>query len=135
MRSGDNTRFVHAYRAPEIYLPNGLLLDRSFYPTNSATRVLINRMLKHLFLDFNPADGHRCTSLCGQPTQCLIGYPNSEDVRTACPSKDAEMIEKFEKWMTLILCDQDEEVTLQTMVLEFLPCNKVVEVLSVSFYL
>ena len=134
-KSNNSTRFAHAYNVPQIFLPNGLLLDRSFHPMDSSTRILINKLLTHIFLDFNPEIGHKCTSLCGQRSQLLLGFPNSEDVKSSCPPKDAEMIEQFERWMTLILCNHDEEVTLQSIVIEFLPCNKLVEVLSISFYL
>lgn len=129
------SKIAHAYPHANIFLPNGLMLDRRYCPTGCAIKILIDRMLTHLFLDCNPSDGHRCSSICAQPTQCLIGFPNTENVRTSCPPKDAELVEKFEKWMSFILCEPDEEVTLQTMVVEFLPCSRVLEVLSVSFYL
>ena len=135
MSSGLSTKIVHAYPHANIYLPNGLLLDRRYCPTSYASKIIINRMLTHLFVDFNPRDGHHCTSLCSQPTQCLIGFPNTENVRNSCPSLDAELVEQFEKWMSFIICEPDEEVTLQSLVVEFLPCSKVLEVISVSFYL
>ena len=135
MNSGLSTKIVHAYPHANIYLPNGLLLDRRFCPTSYASKMLISRMLTHFFVEFNPSDGHRCNSLCSQPTQCLIGFPDTENVRTSCPARSAELVEQFEKWMSFIICEPDEEVTLQSLVVEFLPCSRVLEVLSVSFYL
>ena len=134
MKSGNSTRFVHAYAAPEFYLPNGLKLDRAYAPTDNLVRLLVNKLLKHAFSNLNPADGHRCTNFCRTPTRMLMGFPNSEDVKSACPANDAEKIEKFEKVMAWLICEQDEDMTLQSLILEFLPCNKVVEIISVSFY-
>ena len=135
MSSGITTKIVHAYPQADIYLPNGLLLDKRFCPTSYASKIIIDRLLTHLFVESNPRDGHRCTNLCSQTTQCLIGFPNTEDVRTSCPTRDAELVEQFEKWMSFIICEPDEEVTLQSLVIEFLPCSRVLEVLAVSFYL
>ena len=135
MNSGNSARFVHAYDTPEIYLSNGLKLDKSCLPTDNLVRILINKLLKHAFANLNPADGHRCNTLCRTPTRMLMGFPNSEDVKSACPTSDAEKIEKFENVMSWLICEQDEDVTLNSLIIEFLPCNKVVEIISVSFYL
>lgn len=134
MRSGGVTRFVHTQQ-PKIYHPNGLLIDREHLPSGNATSLLINHLLTDIFTKDNPCDGHKCNKVCTRPTQIMIGFPNSEDLRSSCPEECMEIVDQYEKLLQLFLCDEDEELTIVTIVFEFLPCSKVLEILSVSIYL
>ena len=128
------TKFVHT-QEPKIYHPNGLLMDKEIMPNKSATTLLINHLLHDMFIILNPRCGHKCTRVCYQPTQILIGYPKTEDLRNSCPSGCAEMVEQYEDLLSSLIDDEEWEVNIQTLVIEFLPCSEVLEILAVAIYL
>lgn len=129
------TRFVHT-QEPKIYHPNGLLIDRGYLPSGNATSLLVNHLLTDIFVKDNPRDGHVCNKFCSQPSQILIGFPNSEDVRSSVPEECLDIVDQYERLLSLFICDEDcEEVTIMSMVFEFLPCSKMMEILSVAIYL
>ena len=135
MRNENITRFVHTQEA-KVYHPSGLLIDRQYLPRGNATSLLVNHLLTDIFTKDNPRSGHKCNRICNQPSQILIGFPNSEDVKSSCPDECADMVDQYERLLSLFICDEgDEEVTITSMVFEFLPCSKVLEILSVSIYL
>lgn len=134
MRSVNSTRFVHTQPAT-IFHPTGLLLDRCFTPSDNATSLLVNHLLNDIFIDSNPRNNHKCSQICCQPTQILLGFPNTEDVKSSCPPDCAAMIEQYERLVSLSIFDEGEEATVNTIIIEFLPCSKVLEILSVGIYL
>ena len=134
MGSVNFARFVHTQPAV-IYHPTGLMLDRDFMPAENATNLLVNHLLHNIFVEDNPRTDHKCSQLCCRPTQILLGFPHAEDVKSSCPPECAAIIEQYERLVSLAIYDEGEDVTINTIIIEFLPCNKIVEILAVGIYL
>ena len=130
------TRFIFT-KTPTIYHSTGLKLEKYECP---CPKKLIEELLKDLLISWNPPHLHkRCTSLCGQPVQLVIGYPKSVDVKTSCSELIERKVEEYENDATNSLADEDvwykEKVELHSLAIRFLPCVKVMEILDAALYL
>ena len=131
-----DTRFVFA-KTPVVFHASGLILDRHECP---CPKQLIEELLKDLIVTWNPPHLHRrCTALCGQPVQILMGYPKSVDVKSSCSELIEKKVMAYEEEATNCLADEDvwykEKVEMQSLVLRLLPCVKVMEILDAAIYL
>ena len=121
---------------PKIYHDNGIKVDWSDYPSNNAIAYFINNIVHDCFIRNNPPVTHKCNRLCHQPLQIMLGYPRNETVFESCGPDSRDMVMQFEKLLTVFLREENEdEVILRSMALQFLPCSKVTEILSVNIYL
>ena len=121
---------------PKIYHSNGVKVDLSDYPSNNSMAYFINNIVYDCFIRSNPPSNHRCNRLCHQPVQIMLGFPKSETVFEACGPHSRDMVMQFEKLLTVFLREENEdEVILRSLVIHFLPCSKVTEILSVNIYL
>ena len=121
---------------PKIYHANGIKVDWSDYPSNNSIAYFINNILHDCFLCNNPPSTHKCNRLCHQPVQIMLGYPRNETVFESCGPHSRDMVIQFEKLLTVFLREENEDdVILRSLVIHFLPCSKVTEILSVNLYL
>ena len=122
--------------SPLVYHPSGLKLKRNECP---CPKQLIEELLKDVLLSYNPPELHRCSSLCRQSSQILIGYPYTEDVRTAVSDEFEEKLQIFEDAVTFHTDDEEywykEKMEVHSIVLRFLPCVKYLEVINAAIYL
>ena len=129
------TKYVHACR-PSIYLANGLKIDRNDMPSDAAVRYFINNILSSILIETNPPRKHKCTNLCGQSARVLLGFPNNENLKSACPGPIADMVQDFEDLLTNFYTEEgDEQVEIQSLTIRFLPCSFVTEILEIAIYM
>ena len=65
----------------------------------------------------------------------MLGFPNSSDAKSACPVDTTTMIQEFEELLNAFYADPDEDLEVRTIMIDFTPCPKVVEIIKVAFYL
>ena len=125
------TRFIYTSK-PQLFHSNGLKLAKHERPSETATQYLLNAIISELLLKVNPSKKHNCTSLCGQPAQILIGFPHSADVISSVSNETKKIIADFEDLLQKLIADGDEGVVIHSLAMRFLPCSKIVEILSVE---
>lgn len=75
-----STRFVFATQ-PSMYHQNGLEVAKKDMPSMVNIKRFLSIVLERTMVDYNPADKHKCTALCGQPIQLLYGFPHCGEVK------------------------------------------------------
>ena len=129
------SRIVFAVK-PTIYHPTGLKLKDTEYP---CPKLLIEELLKDLLYTYNPPGLHKCSSLCRQMAQVVIGYPHSEGVRGSVSEEFEEKLQFFEDAITNFMDDREcwfkEKLEVHSLVIRFLPCTRYLEVADAAIYL
>ena len=130
-----NVRYTYA-NDPIVYHANGLMIGKKWLPTTNTLKFFINGILSKVFVTVNPPKGHkRCSSLCGQPVQIIIGWPHSSDAASSVPSEVKQLVHNLEDMLKKITFGGEEEVAMQTLAVRFLPCPRHIEILQAAIYL
>ena len=74
------TRFVYA-TPPTIYHQNGLEVAKRDMPSMVNVRRFLTTLIERVMVDRNPVDKHRCSAICGQPIQLILGFPHCSEVK------------------------------------------------------
>ena len=127
-------RFVYA-KETRIFHRNGLQVQGPNKLKESSIKLFLNNLVGSFFLLTNTVRNHKCTSLCGQPVQFIIGFPHSTDVTGSVSPSCARMVEDFEELIKETIYDGHEDVELQTICIRMLPCSKCIEILESAIYL
>ena len=128
------TKYVHAYRL-ELFLPNGLKVKQIELPSDASIKFFVNKLVHALLIEKNPPMSHSCTNFCRQPARVILGFPNSENLKAACPEDISDMVLDFEELLEAFYADPDEKFEVQALTMRLLPCSLVTEILEVSIYL
>ena len=128
------TRYVFAQEAT-FYHACGLKIPRNSLPSKLATEYFFSELIDDILITENPVRKHRCTSLCGQPIYIHLGFPNNENVRSACPDASKELVGEFEELISNCVFGGDEKVDIQALGMRILPCSKVLEIIDLAIYL
>ena len=127
-------RFIYA-NTPLVYHQNGLQMDKNERPKDSLTKLFINNLIGGFLLRNNPANKHKCTSLCGQPTQFMMGFPHSSEVKSSVEPSLRQMVEDYEELIETVAYEGTENVEIQTLCVRMLPCSLYPEILDAAIYL
>ena len=129
------TRYVHVNK-PNIFLANGYKVHEWDLPSATSLSYFLNKFVATVYLSQNNPRNHRCTSLCGQPFRLSVGFPYSENLKDACPEEIHELIDDFEQLLSAFYASEArEDVEIQSVVLIFFPCAKVLEIHDAAIYL
>ena len=90
-----STRFVYAVQ-PIIYHQNGLEVAKRDMPSITNVKRFLSTVLERAMLDRNPPETHRCTALCRQPVQLLLGFPHCGEVKE--PMKNVKLSKSVKLW-------------------------------------
>ena len=129
-----NSKFVHAYRLA-LFLPNGCKVKQTDLPSDASIKYFLNNLVYSLLIQKNPPANHQCSSFCRQSTRVILGFPNSENLKMACPDDISDMVEDFEELLEAFYAEPDEKLEIQALTIRLLPCSRVTELLEVSMYL
>ena len=128
------SKLVHAYRL-ELYLPNGYQVKQIDLPSDASIKFFLNKLVYALLIEKNPPCKHVCSNLCYQSARVILGFPNSENLKSACPDDISDMIEDFEELLEAFYAEPAEKLEIQALTIRLLPCSLVTEILEVALYL
>ena len=128
------TRYIHA-ELPDIFLPNGFKVGLHDLPSAASMRYFINKLLGAILVEANPIAKHCCNKFCRHPSRLMLGFPNSSDVKSSCPVDIRNMVVDFENLLNAFYADDEESLEIHTIMIDFMPCPKVVEIIKAAFYL
>ena len=74
-----STRYVYSSE-PKFYHQNGLTIDKRELPSNNSIKYFLNAILGSMIVKVNPIKRHKCTSMCMQMIQVMLGYPHCENL-------------------------------------------------------